>query len=121
MSSAQGDRQAAVRALTGTTLDYNGDWSALFDQAAIQQLGGWNGRLLAWINSQLSTFYTNINDAMAAYAASQGATNWSGMGNVGAVVPSGFAFIRTIPGTMMFNQPSTYIAGPAISGQGVSP
>ena len=34
--------------------------------------------------------------------------------------PTGFAFIRTVPGTQMFNPPATYAIGPAIAGQGVS-
>jgi hypothetical protein len=80
MSSAQGDRQASVRALTGTALSYEGDWQALFDQAAIPA-GDFNGRLLAWINAQLSASYTNINDAMQAFATSKGAANWSSLGS----------------------------------------
>lgn len=72
-------KQETVRASTGTTLDYNGDWSALFDAAGIAS-GDWNGRLLNWINGQLSSSYTNVPGAMQAYAESQGATNWSSMG-----------------------------------------
>lgn len=79
MSTTQGDRQAAVRASTGTALDYNGDWSALFDQAGIAA-GDWNGRMLAWINAQLSASYASVPTAMQAYAASQSAPNWSSMG-----------------------------------------
>lgn len=82
MTTAQEGRQIAVRALTGTALDYNGDWMALFDQATIPQLGGFNGRLLAWINVKLTSAFTELNGAMAAYAASQGAVNWSSMSTV---------------------------------------
>jgi hypothetical protein len=80
MSSAQGDRQASVRALTGTALSYEGDWHALFDLAGIPD-GDFNGRLLAWCNAQLAASYTNTNDAMQAFAASKGAANWSSLGS----------------------------------------
>lgn len=79
MSTNQEARQAAVRASTGTALDYNSDWSALFDQASIPA-GEWDGRFLAWINAQLSTSYTEINGAMVAYAINQGYSDWNSMG-----------------------------------------
>ena len=121
--SAQSDRQAAVRAYTGTALTYEGDWLALFDQLGISPDGGFNGRLLAWINYALGANYTEINGAMAAYAVTAGATNWSSMGTVpqGAPIPANFAFIRTVPGTQMLNPNFTYAVAPALSGQGVSP
>src|SRR5882672_7716492 len=75
----QGDRQATVRTATGTALPFTGDWHALFTQATIPA-GPFTGRLLAWINAQLSTSYTNVNVAMQAFAAAQGAYNWSSMG-----------------------------------------
>lgn len=74
----QGGVQAAVRALTGTALDYNGDWSALFDADGIAS-GDWNGRLLNWINAKLSTSYTNLPAAMQAFAEDQGFDNWHSM------------------------------------------
>lgn len=46
MTTNQGARQQSVRDVTGTALDYNGDFSALFDQAGIPA-GDWNGRMLA--------------------------------------------------------------------------
>ncbi|MBB4215547.1 hypothetical protein FHT79_002716 [Rhizobium sp. BK212] len=100
MTSAQGDRQAAVRGYTDTALNYEGDWSALFDQVGIPADGGFNGRLLAWINAALGTSYTEINGAMAAYAASAGATNWSSMDTVpsgggGPVDPDRYMFFAT--------------------------
>lgn len=84
MTSAQGDRQSAVRALTGTAYTYEGDWEVLFSNASVSPDGGFNGRLLAWINTQLGSSYTEINGAMAAYAAANGSTNWSSMGGLGA-------------------------------------
>ncbi len=87
--SNQGDRQATVRASTGTAYDYQGDWMALFDSAGIAA-GDFNGRLLAWINSQLSTSYTEVNGAMYAFAASQGAYSWNELGTftIGGSIPA---------------------------------
>ena len=83
-TSNQGLRQATVEGLTGTALSYEGDWHALFDQAGINAAGGFNGRLLAWINLQLSTSYTEINGAMYAFAQAKGTPvtpdSWGGMG-----------------------------------------
>lgn len=79
--SNQGGVQQAIRNQTGTALDYNGDWSALFDQDGIAS-GDWNGRLLAWINATLGTSYTEINGAKQAFAVDQGFNNWSSMNTV---------------------------------------
>lgn len=68
--------QAAIRVSTGTALDYNGDWSALFDKDGIAA-GSWNGRMLAWINAELLTSYTSLPEAQQAYAVAKGFTNWS--------------------------------------------
>lgn len=76
MPTNQEGVQAAIRATTGTTYDYNGDWSALFDAAGIAT-GNWNGRLLNWINGQLSSSYTALPEAQQAYAANAGFNNWS--------------------------------------------
>lgn len=77
--SNQSLRQASVRASTGTAYHYEGDWIALFDAAGIAS-GFFNERMLAWINAQLSTAYTNVNDAMQAFAEDQGATSWNELG-----------------------------------------
>lgn len=79
MGTTQGDRQQSVRGVTGTALDYNSDWSALFDYFSVPT-GDWNGRLLYWINQQLSSSYADLPGAQAAFAASKGVTNWSSMG-----------------------------------------
>lgn len=76
---SQGDRHASVRAATGTALDYNGDWHALFTQAGIPA-GDLNGRMLAWINARLGKSYPDLNGAKAAYAASQGVATWDSLG-----------------------------------------
>lgn len=81
-TSAQGLRQGIARTATGTTLSYNGDFLALFTQAGITLEGGFNGRLLRYINLKLSTSFTNLPQAMAAMAvANPPATNFSSMIN----------------------------------------
>ena len=72
-------RQQSVRASTGTAYSYEGDWMALFGAAGITS-GVFNERMLAWINAQLSSAYTNVNDAMRAYAVSKGASSWNELG-----------------------------------------
>lgn len=93
-------RQAAVRAVTGTALDYDGDWEALFDAASIAK-GDFNGRMLAWINHTLGTTYTEINGALQALAANNNAFNFSSMGTFNAgSAPAAFA----VPMVTMFTQ-----------------
>lgn len=96
MSTNDGLRQATVRAATGTVLTYDGDWHALYDQAGVAP-GPFDGRMLAWINAQLSASYTEINGAMTAFALSQGAPNWSSMGafTIGAGGSPSLDFSRT--------------------------
>lgn len=82
--SQQGLKQASVRAVTGTTHTYEGDWHALFDSAGIAA-GPYNGRLLAWINNYLTTSYNNLPQAMQAFAVNRGFNNWNSMGTFAAV------------------------------------
>lgn len=81
--SQQGLRQASVRAVTGTTETYEGDWHALFDQAGIAD-GMFDERLLRWINLKLTAEYTDVNEAMQALATSEGAYNFSSLGTFDA-------------------------------------
>lgn len=81
-------RQQSVRASTGTAYSYEGDWMALFGAAGITS-GVFNERMLAWINAQLSSAYTNVNDAMRAFAVSQGVTTWNELGTFTVGVGSG--------------------------------
>jgi hypothetical protein len=84
MSDQQGLRQASVRAVTGTTLDYNGDFFALFILKGITS-GDFNGRMLAWLNGRAgATVYDNLPGAMASFAAANGATNFSAVGTFDA-------------------------------------
>ncbi len=86
--SQQGLRQASVRAVTGTSEHYEGDWHALFDLAGIPA-GQFNERLLQWINLRLSAAYTFLDSAMQALADANGAFNFSSLGTFDAVIPSG--------------------------------
>lgn len=81
--TAQGARQASIRAVTGSAETYEGDWHRLFDLASIP-VGTFNGRLLAWINQKLSTSYTNLPEAQQAMAVANGAYNWASMGTFSA-------------------------------------
>jgi hypothetical protein len=77
--------QAAVRARSGSTanLDWNGDWHHLWDEEEIAA-GMFNERMLAWINVELApATYTNVAEAMQAYAESLGFYNWSSMNTIG--------------------------------------
>jgi len=96
MTTNQEGRQIAVRASTGTTLDHLSDWHALFTSAGIAA-GDWNSRFIQWANAQLSSAYTNINEAKAAYAISLGFARWQdintftpGGGGSGPAVGDGF-------------------------------
>ncbi len=72
---------AAVRTQVSQRFGYGEDWSALFDQDEIPQ-GGWNGRLLAWINFKLGTSYADYPGALQAFAVSQGFNNWASMNTI---------------------------------------
>lgn len=77
----QSKRQAAVRALSSSALDHNGDWHALFDLDSIAA-GTFNERLLAWLNAQLSASHAGLPEAQAAYADALGAISWSALDDV---------------------------------------
>lgn len=79
----QGDRQASVRAVSGTALTYEGDWHALFTAAAIAT-GTFDERLLAWINVKLSASYRGLPAAMQALATFGSAANFSSLGTFDA-------------------------------------
>ena len=85
--SQQSLRQASIRAVTGTTYTYEGDWQALFDNDGIA-LGQFNERLLRWINARLGTSYTEINGAMAAMALAEGADSFQAIGTFNAASAS---------------------------------
>lgn len=82
--TAQGARQASVRAVTGSAESYEGDWHRLFDLAGIAANDGFNGRLLRWINLKLSASYTNLPEAQQALATATGAYNFSSLGTFDA-------------------------------------
>ena len=79
MATTQEARQISIRAVTSTTGTHDEDWLALFT-ARSAPAGEYNERMLSYINTLLSTAYTNINDAKQALAANQSADNFSSMG-----------------------------------------
>lgn len=83
MTTQQGLRQASVRAVSGTTLNYEGDWHAMWDLQGIA-VGPFNQRMLLYINEKLGTSYTELNGAMAALAASESADNFQALGTFDA-------------------------------------
>lgn len=79
--TAQGARQASIRAITGTAHSYEGDWHALFDRSSITA-GPYEGRLLTWINQQVGRSFTSLPEAQQAYATLNGVFNWSSLGSI---------------------------------------
>ena len=79
----QGLRQASAKTQSAfaTETNYNEDLLRLFDADGIPA-GTLNERQLRWINARLTASYTNLTEAMQAYAESKGATNWSGLGTL---------------------------------------
>lgn len=92
--SNQGGVQQAIRDATGTELDYNGDWSALFDADGIPA-GDWNGRLLAWLNGKLGTSHGGLPGAMQAFAEDQGAPNWNSLATLALGSSAGALLLET--------------------------
>lgn len=88
--SQQGKMQASIRAVTGTTGSFEGDWHALFTLHAVTgdiPNGPFEGRLLAWINAKLAAAHTNIAAAQQALAVANSAYNWSSLGTFNAAAP----------------------------------
>lgn len=79
--SNQSGIHAAVRTQITQRFSYGEDWSALFDQDEIPA-GGWNGRMLAWINFKLGTSHPDYAGALQAFAESQGFDNWASMNTI---------------------------------------
>ena len=99
MTTNQEGLHATVRALTSTERSYNEDWHALFDDEGIAA-GPFDSRMLAWINATLSTSYTNVNEAMQAFAVEQGFANWASMNTF----ESGFS-LSSLPNVAALYEP----------------
>lgn len=115
-------RQASIRAVTGTTHTYEGDWHALFDSLSIAA-GDFNGRLLQYINRRLSSSYTEINGAMAAMAAAESVNSFQSIGtftaNLNSITASAGSYLVTgVDATLVRAIPISASAGSyAVSGQ----
>ena len=98
----QGLRQASARNLSGfaTGSNYNEDLLRLFDAQGVAA-GTFNERQLRWINARMGASFTNLDEAMQAYATGQGVYNWSSLGtledtaNFTRVMPYGATYTRT--------------------------
>ncbi len=80
--SQQGLRQASARAISGSTVDapYNEDFMRMFTAEGIPEAGTFNERFLLWLNYRLSRTYTNLPEAMTAFAVSLGLSSWDAVG-----------------------------------------
>ena len=81
--SQQGLRQASARTVSASAIvsNYNEDLLRLFDAEAVPA-GTFNERQLRFINARLSASYSNLNEAMQAFATSKAAYNWSSLGTL---------------------------------------
>lgn len=105
--SNQGLRQASARAIYGGTANvpYEEDFQRLFTFETIPASGTFNERFLLWLNYRLSRTYTNLPEAMTAFAISRGVSTW---GDVGT-----FPSAATLP----VNTVAPVISGTITSGQ----
>lgn len=80
--SNQSEHHADIRtSISPQARDYNSDWHAQFTKDLIAA-GPFNARMIAWINAELSTSYSNMNDALRAYAVNQGFTRFNDVNNL---------------------------------------
>ena len=79
----QGLRQASAygASLFPTASNYNEDLMRLFDAEGIPA-GTFNERQLRFINERLTASYTNLTEAMQAFADSKSFYNWSTLGTL---------------------------------------
>jgi hypothetical protein len=82
---AQADRQQSARDIAGTATTDSGDWMAAMatelEAAEITVPADFNGRLVAWLQLRTGESTDNLPGLMAAFAADQGATNFSSVGS----------------------------------------
>lgn len=105
MASNQEGRQQSARAISGTALDYNSDFLAMFAAEGFT-VGTFNERFLLWLNNRLGVTHTSLPAAMQAFAVAHGALNWSGLANFtpggagdGILMGDGFSGILMGDGT----------------------
>lgn len=102
--SNQEKRQQSIRAITGTAYFYEDDWHALFDLSGVAE-GFFNERMLRWLNMNMADAYTNLPDAMRAYAALQSVSTW---GEVGTFTPEA-DFVVNDSGEFVVNDAGQYV------------
>jgi hypothetical protein len=72
-------RQQSIRTAASSTQTLEGDWHKLWDSLAISGTT-FNERMLNYINLKLSASYTELNGAMAAFAASKSTDSFQSIG-----------------------------------------
>ncbi len=80
--SNQGRRQAAARAISGTTTNnpYNDDLMLMFTAEGIATAGTFNERFLLWLNYRTGRTYTSLPEAMTGFAQGLGLQSWNDVG-----------------------------------------
>lgn len=71
----------AGAAVTGKS--YESLWHLYWDELGTVDGTNFNERLLNWINVELTTSYTQLPEAMQAFAVNRSAYNWDSVGDLG--------------------------------------
>lgn len=82
MATNQEGRHAAARAISGTALDYNSDFLAMFAAHSITGGNTFNEKFLLWLNYQLGDTLTSLPQAMHEYAVACGFTSWNSLNTI---------------------------------------
>ena len=105
----QSDRQASVRTYSGTSLNYEGDWLALFNLLGVAD-GDYNGRMIGFINQTLASTYPDLNGAQYAFAANSNAGSWNELGTftLSGILTNAFTLENT-SGFLMLEDGTSYL------------
>ena len=112
--SNQGLRQKSARTIYGGSADvpYNEDFMRMFTAEGVPTAGAFDGRFLQWLNIRLARTYTNLPEAMTAFAVSQGVANWDSVGTFAAfATPPVNTVAPVISGTPTAGQTLTSTTG----------
>jgi hypothetical protein len=74
--SNQGNQQGAFRALSLTTLDYNGDFIAAMQADLADDSGNINGLMIRWLQQKLSSSNQSLPGLMVEAAIDRGVSRW---------------------------------------------
>lgn len=82
----QENQQVAIRADSGTALDYNSDFISLMHADLSVTTGTFNELLIAWLQLKLGSSRTDLPGLKAEAAANAGVDSWNLISDVTAVV-----------------------------------